>query len=100
VQILQDGHLIESNVLKVGHHGSRTSTSQEFLDAVNPEIAVISCGLNNRYGHPHEITIQRLNNAGIDIFRTDLQGTIIITTDGHSISLNKNPWRQSLSYYS
>jgi competence protein ComEC len=100
LQMLQRSYLIESQVLKIGHHGSNTSTSQEFLDAVNPEVAVISCGLNNRYGHPHEITIQKLNNAGIDIFRTDFQGTIIIKTDGHSISINKNPWRQILSYYS
>jgi len=69
---------IDSDVLKVGHHGSKTSTGEEFLEEVSPEIAVISCGRNNSYGHPHEIVLQRLKNFGINILRTDLEGDIKI----------------------
>ena len=64
-------------VLKVGHHGSNTSTSQEFLDAIKPEEAVISCGEDNKYGHPHDEVVERLNNAGVNIRRIDQSGTIL-----------------------
>ena len=64
-------------VLKVGHHGSDTSTSQEFLNAIKPEEAVISCGVDNKYGHPHDEVIERLNNAGTNIRRIDESGTIL-----------------------
>lgn len=65
-----------SNVLKVGHHGSYTSTTNEFLNAVNPQYAVISCGKNNRYGHPHKETLQKLESNNRELFRTDKNGTI------------------------
>ena len=74
------------NVLKVGHHGSRTSSSQEFLDAVNPDIALISCGKNNDYGHPHDETMKKLNAMGINIFRTDEMGSVVIVSDGKTVS--------------
>lgn len=64
-------------VLKVGHHGSDTSTSQEFLNAIKPEEAVISCGVDNKYGHPHDEVVERLNNAGTNIRRIDESGTIL-----------------------
>lgn len=71
--------ILESDVLKVGHHGSRTSTSDEFLKRVNPSKAIISAGKNNSYGHPHKETLEILKNHGIRVFRTDLDGSIKIT---------------------
>jgi competence protein ComEC len=79
-----------STVLKVGHHGSNSSTSAAFLQAVDPEIAVIMCGEDNTYGHPHEETLQKLSAAGVDIYRTDINGDIVITTDGQSYSINNS----------
>lgn len=86
--IVNAGHNIYSDVLHVGHHGSRTSTIPEFLEAVSPTIAVINVGRNNRYGHPHEPVLDRLNEIGATIFRTDIQGHIILSTDGVSISVD------------
>lgn len=77
---------LKSTVLKVGHHGSDTSTSIYFLRAVMPEYAVISCGKNNKYGHPTEQTLSRLSQAGARVLRTDLQGDIICTSNGKSVS--------------
>lgn len=80
--ILARAENIDCDVLKVGHHGSYTSSSSEFLSAVSPAISVISCGEDNEYGHPHEVTMQALDEANTAIFRTDLSGTIRINTDG------------------
>ncbi len=71
----------EVDVLKVGHHGSKTSTSSDFLQKINPSYAVISCGKNNRYGHPHKDVLDRLLDNNIKVYRTDIQGTIIATID-------------------
>lgn len=76
---------VEADVLKVGHHGSRTSTSQSFLNKVNPSYAVISVGLNNDYKHPHQEIADRLEKKNIKIYRTDQNGDIIFTTDGYNI---------------
>ena len=65
-------------VLKVGHHGSKTSSGEEFIDFVQPDISVISCGYQNSYGHPHASVVERLEMIGSRIFRTDLQGAIIV----------------------
>ncbi|TYQ18098.1 UNVERIFIED_CONTAM: competence protein ComEC [Acetivibrio alkalicellulosi] len=81
---------LKSTILKVGHHGSSTSTTKAFLDAVNPEVAVIMCGKDNKYGHPHKETLDKLYTKGIDIYRTDIDGTIIISTDGDTIEINVN----------
>ncbi|EAK9823183.1 DNA internalization-related competence protein ComEC/Rec2 [Listeria monocytogenes] len=70
---------IKADILKVGHHGSKTSSSKEFIQKVKPTFAVISCGLNNRFGHPHVETINTLEKAGVTILRTDVQGEIIYT---------------------
>ncbi len=78
---------MSADVLKVGHHGSRTSTTEDFLYEVNPEYAVISCGKENSYGHPHEEAISLLNQFGVTYYRTDEQGTIIITSDGDNINV-------------
>lgn len=83
--ILSTGTNIQSNVLKVGHHGSSTSTGSAFLAAVAPDAAVISCGAGNSYGHPSAATLQKL--TGIPVWRTDLNGTIIAMTDGQTCRL-------------
>lgn len=73
---------IKADVLQVGHHGSRSSSTEEFLDKVNSEFAVISCGKGNQYKHPHDETLKKLQERNIEIFRTDLDGDIIFSTDG------------------
>ena len=78
---------VSANVLKVGHHGSSTSSSDKFIKRVNPEYAVISCGEGNSYGHPHKETIKTLNKYDVEIFRTDTMGTIIAQTDGESLEI-------------
>jgi len=77
---------ISADVLKVGHHGSYTSTSADFLKNVAPNHAVISCGKDNDYGHPHKETLEKLTNAGVAVYRTDLSGSIIFTSDGITVS--------------
>ena len=87
-QVLANGTNVASTVLKVGHHGSRTSSSQEFLTAVNPGWAVISCGYNNSFGHPHKEILNRLTSCTkAKILRTDQQGAIVFRTDGKSIKV-------------
>lgn len=76
---------IASNVYKVNHHGSDTSSTAEFLDAVNPEYAVISCGRDNSYGHPTPSTLEKLRDRNIQVFRTDEQGTVVAVSDGKEI---------------
>lgn len=75
---------LDSDVLKVGHHGSKTSTSEEFLSATTPEVAVIQVGVKNRYGHPSAEVLDRLSNYGIKYYRTDLNGDIKLISDGIS----------------
>lgn len=77
---------LKSDILKVGHHGSSSSTSDAFLEAINPKYAVISVGKGNSYGHPHVETIDKLNKQNIEVFRTDQHGTIIFTSDGNELS--------------
>lgn len=76
-----------ATVLKVAHHGAKSSTTQEFLQAVSPAFAVISAGYNNRYGHPHRETLQRLEASGVPYFRTDLQGAVVFRTDGLKLTV-------------
>ncbi|MFA6274391.1 MAG: ComEC/Rec2 family competence protein [Candidatus Paceibacterota bacterium] len=80
--------VLKSDILKLGHHGSRTSSSFEFLQAVSPRYALISVGLDNRYNHPHQEVLDLLNKFGIKIFRTDLQGTILLKSDGQNLIFN------------
>ena len=75
--VRRDGAKLDTDILKIGHHGSRTSSSEEFLRAVTPNEAVISVGKNNRYGHPHREVLERLSALNIKTLRTDQQGTII-----------------------
>ena len=88
--ILQADYDLQADVLKVGHHGSSTSSSQAFLQAVKPKYAVISVGVGNSYHHPEEEALQRLQSIGAEIYRTDLQGNIVCTTDGKNIAFNCN----------
>ena len=89
--ILAEGVSVKADVLKVGHHGSRTASSEAFLQAVEPTYAVISCGQDNSYGHPHAETLNTLRSMGVKVFRTDEQGTVTATSDGHEISWNCAP---------
>ena len=80
---------ITADVIKIGHHGSSTSTSSKFLEAVNPKYAVISLGKDNSYGHPHKEVLARLKLSEATIYRTDTSGSIVSKTDGNSIVFNK-----------
>jgi len=86
-EMMAAGHRLSADVLYVGHHGSNTSTAQEFLDAVNPRVVVISVGEGNRYGHPHNAVMSRLRTAGAEIYRTDLHGNIAVVSDGMSLRI-------------
>lgn len=85
-ELLESGYDLESTVLKVGHHGSDTSTSYLFLRTVNPQYAVISVGADNTYGHPTEAVLSRLRDADVKTYRTDLQGTITAVNDGKKVT--------------
>jgi beta-lactamase superfamily II metal-dependent hydrolase len=73
---------LESRVIKISHHGSKYATSKDFLDRVKPQVAIVSCGAWNRYGHPAQAVLDRLKAANVKLYRTDLQGEITITTRG------------------
>jgi competence protein ComEC len=85
--LLSRGWRLRADVLKVAHHGSSTSSTSEFLDAVRPRDAVISVGVRNRFGHPHTSTLSALRNVGARVWRTDLQGAITVETDGTSLDV-------------
>ncbi len=85
--LLDAGVLDKTDVLKVAHHGSETSTIYPFLKAVMPEYAIISTGADNTYGHPNDDVLSRLNDAGAEVFRTDRNGTITATSDGNKVSI-------------
>ena len=78
---------LKSNILKAGHHGSKTSSSAAFLRAVKPEAALISCGIGNDYGHPHKETMKKFQAMKLQIFETDKNGTITVTSDGQTYSI-------------
>ena len=86
--ILDAGYDLSATVLKVGHHGSDTSTSYPFLREIMPQYAVISCGQGNSYGHPTEATLSRLRDADVTTYRTDMQGTVVCTSDGKNVSFS------------
>lgn len=96
--ILASGAAVKSDLLKVGHHGSSTSTGEEFFKAVSPSVTVIMCGKDNSYGHPHKETLQTLQNT--ELWRTDLQGTIVAQSDGKSLKLSAavQPPQQEAAY--
>jgi competence protein ComEC len=86
-EILEKGYDISADVLKAGHHGSSSSTTPEFLAAVQPGTAVISCGAGNTYGHPHRETMESFEKANVTVYRTDLSGDIIMRSDGTVITV-------------
>ncbi len=85
--LLQSGADLSADLLKLGHHGSSTSTTDEFLDAVDPAFALITCGEGNSYGHPHTETLSRLASRGITTYRADLNGDITVLCDGDAINI-------------
>ena len=87
-ELIDGGVDVDSDILKISHHGSKTSTSEEFLKEVSPEIAVISVGKNNSYNHPHQEVLEVLSKYGINVLRTDEQGDIKIISDGKNYALS------------
>ena len=85
--LLESGALLDADLLKVGHHGSSTSTGKTFLRAVSPDTAFISCGIGNRYGHPNQSTLDTLEEEGVEIWRTDISGSVVAVSDGSEISI-------------
>lgn len=90
-EMIGKGYDLSADVLKLGHHGSSSSTTKTFLDKVNPKYAVVSAGKDNDYGHPHKTTMDKLKSRGIKLYRTDESGTIICTSDGKTIKFNADP---------
>ena len=84
-ELIEDGENVKCDVLKVGHHGSSGSSCYQFLYEAEPKIAVISCGRDNDYGHPHEETLGRLKDASVTVYRTDELGSIVIFSDGITV---------------
>jgi competence protein ComEC len=88
-EMLAFGEDVNCDVLKVGHHGSHTSTSPEFLEAARPRIAIISVGKRNLYGHPSQDVIDRLRAGGAKVFRTDQEGAITCRSDGATVRVER-----------
>ncbi len=88
LEIIENGADLDCDVLRVGHHGSSTSSSREFLEAVTPEVCVISCGANNDYGHPHDKALKRISYQTDEVYRTDICGSIVMTSDGENIDIS------------
>ncbi|NLK94651.1 MAG: MBL fold metallo-hydrolase [Clostridiales bacterium] len=84
-EVINAGYNLDSDVLKLGHHGSSTSTSEDFYNAVRPSLCVISVGKDNSYGHPHKETLTLLNKSKMNFLRTDNNGTVLITSNGKEI---------------
>lgn len=89
--MVESGEDLRADVYKVAHHGSSTGTTQEFLDAVDPSYAIISCGKGNTYGHPHRSVLEKLKEKGVQVFRTDEQGTIVAYSSGSGITWSTVP---------
>lgn len=89
--ILESGLNIDADVYKAGHHSSRTSSSDEFLEKVTPKYVVVSCGEDNSYGHPHAAILNYCRIEKIPLYRTDKQGTIVLKSDGEKIEWNMAP---------
>lgn len=90
-KIMQSHNNLECEILKLGHHGSDTSTSDKFLDEVNPQYGLISCGVDNKYNHPCESTMQKLKDRDIQVYRTDEVGDVVVSITSDEISFDKDP---------
>lgn len=84
------GHHLKADILHLGHHGASTSTTSAFFDKVNPKVAIYSAGQSNSYGHPSPSVVNRVKNANVDLYGTDVHGTIVITTDGKTYNISTN----------
>lgn len=89
--MLDNGLNLAADVFHAGHHGSKTSNTEDFMDAVNPQYVVISCGADNSYGLPDAEVLNRFRQNGIKVYRTDEQGTIVVSSDGKQITFNASP---------
>jgi competence protein ComEC len=94
-RLLASGANLHADVLKVGHHGSRTSSTQAFLNAVSPSVALISAGYENSFGHPNPDVLGRLSARHAAVLRTDLDGLVTASTDGRSVFFNLQTWKES-----
>jgi competence protein ComEC len=92
-KLLAAGADLHADVLKVGHHGSRTSSTQAFLEAVSPSVALISAGYENSFGHPHPDVLERLSARHAAVLRTDLDGLVTARTDGRSVFFDLQTWQ-------
>jgi competence ComEA-like helix-hairpin-helix protein len=90
LQMLRRAEDVSATILRLGHHGSNTSSDPAFIEAVNPAAAIYSAGDDNSYGHPHAEVLTLIQDAGIDLYGTDTHGTIVVTTDGKSYSIETN----------
>lgn len=91
LEMVENNQVLDSDILIVGHHGSDTSTNEDFFAEVSPELAVISCGEDNEYLHPTERVMQLLQENNVEVFRTDKQGDIVISTDGFGFTYSVDP---------
>lgn len=87
-ELLTSGRPLSADVIKVGHHGSNTSSSQAFLSKVDPDYAIVPCGKGNSYGHPHSEVLARLDKMGVTVYRADVHGHIAIATDGKDFTIS------------
>ena len=79
---------VSADVIKIGHHGSDTSSGQSFVNKVKAKYAIITVGNNNKYNHPYQTIIERWTNIGATIYRTDLNGNIVVKSDGNSLDIS------------
>ncbi|WP_249870416.1 MBL fold metallo-hydrolase [Oceanobacillus saliphilus] len=90
LKMMASGIDIQADILQLGHHGSKTSSDPAFIDAVDPSVAIYSAGKNNSYGHPSPEVVSLLQHSGVELYGTDVNGTIIVTSDGESYSIETN----------
>jgi competence protein ComEC len=98
-RLIAEGRALHADVLKLGHHGSRTSTMQPFLDAVSPSIGVISAGFENSFGHPHRDVLARMADRHAAVLRTDLDGLVTVRSDGRRLSIDTMGWRGASAWW-
>ncbi|MDZ7718055.1 MAG: ComEC/Rec2 family competence protein [Balneolaceae bacterium] len=100
LEIVKSSQNLKSHILQIGHHGSKTSSTSQFLRKVSPELAVYSAGLENGYGHPHPEIIDRMNSLNIKMYGTDINGTVVLTTDGKVYHIESQNEQEERVYYS
>jgi competence protein ComEC len=86
--MINSGRLGKTSLYKAGHHGSAYSSTEELLSVIRPQVAVISCGMDNPYGHPAKSTLKRLKKYTSQIYRTDLNGSIVVSSDGSKLTVS------------